>query len=307
MMPLPPPPVPAGGTLVSSATQAGNPPPPVTAGPHFAGVGYEGPFGPVTPPGGYGFAPPVPLGTYPQGTPGGNAQGQFPTGAQQGAQIQPAPGSAGHGADDTTDQVVRASARPTLIVRRPRSSRLPLAVLAVVGAAGAVVGVWLAIRSDASTEPAASAPPSTVPGAASPSEPAEATKPGATATADPAAAAADPTKADDRADGAAPAAGAAKGPADPAPGSTKVASPGEPAAQPGTGADAPGDAKDPKKRPARPVPQDVRAKPPRPKVRSEVKRPEPKRPDSKRGQKPEAKEPSWNADSPFLPEATPKR
>jgi hypothetical protein len=43
------------------------------------------------------------------------------------------------------------------------------------------------------------------------------------------------------------------------------------------------------------------------KARPDAKRTEIKRPDSKRGQKPEAKEPSWNADSPFLPESTPKR
>jgi hypothetical protein len=306
---LPPPPVPAGGTLVSSATQAGNPPPPVTAGPHFAASvgGYEGPFGPVTPPGGFGFAPPLPLGSYPQSTSGGHGQGHLPPGATtQGAQMQSAPGGAAHGDEDTTDQVVRVAARPTLIVRRPRSSRLPLAVLAVVGAAGAVVGVWLAIHNDTSTEPAENAPQSAVPGTASPSEPAEATKPGPSATVDPAAEVVNPASADGRTEAAA-AAGAAKGPADTAPGSTKVVAPDEPAAQPASGADAPGDAKDPKKRPAKPVPLDVRAKPPKPKVRPEVKRPEPKRPDSKRGQKPEAKEPSWNADSPFLPEATPKR
>jgi hypothetical protein len=61
--------------------------------------------------------------------------------------------------------------------------------------------------------------------------------------------------------------------------------------------DAKGDAK---KRSAKLVPQDSR-KPPRPRIR-----PDAKRVDAKRAPKSDAKEPSWNDDSPFMPVQTPK-
>src|SRR5678816_2884354 len=78
---------------------------------------YDGAFGPATPPGGYpGF-----------GGPG--AQGP----------VTPVPGARAASRDDITERVPRADARPTMIVRRQGNSRIPLAALAVVGAAGAAV------------------------------------------------------------------------------------------------------------------------------------------------------------------------
>jgi hypothetical protein len=68
-----------------------------------------------------------------------------------------------------------------------------------------------------------------------------------------------------------------------------------------------GDARDAKKRPGKVVQQDARVKAAKPKARPEIKRTEVKRGEARRGQKPESKEPSWNSDSPFLPEATPRR
>jgi hypothetical protein len=315
--------------LVSSATQAGTQPPPVTAGPgRFQGAGfagaagltapnYEGPFGAETPPGGYPFAPPGAPGAFARGSSeeSGNAD-------PHAARAREMPGrarSTGHDADDATDQVARVAGPKTLMVRR-RSSRLPLAVLAIVGAAGAVVGVWFAISGTSSTESTAISPPAAVGSASDPPE-GEAPKPGA-ASADPSgaksageatgAAAGDRSsestsgeaaKAANAGGGTAGAGTAGAGTA----GSTKAAAanadatgatkgePGETGAAPVDGA---AEAKDPKKRPVRPA---------KAKARPDAKRTETKRPDSKRGQKPEAKEPSWNADSPFLPETTPKR
>ncbi|HSS01775.1 MAG TPA: protein kinase [Kofleriaceae bacterium] len=323
VMPLPPPPVPSGGTLVSSATQAGTQPPPVTAGPgRFQGAGfagaagltapnYEGPFGAETPPGGHPFAPP--------GAPGAFARGSSEASGHPEPHVAPArempqrARSTGHDADDATDQVTRVAAPKTLMVRR-RGSRLPLAVLAIVGAAGAVVGVWFAISGTSSTEPAAGSPPPAAAAPASDPSASEAAKPGA-ASADPggakAAGEATGAAAGDRSSesgsgepanagtaGAAKAgatnAGAAN--ADATAGAAKGGEPGEAGAA--QAVDGAADAKDPKKRPVRPA---------KAKARPDAKRTETKRPDSKRGQKPEAKEPSWNADSPFLPEVTPKR
>jgi serine/threonine protein kinase len=349
---IPPPPVPSGGTLVSSATQAGTQPPPVSAAPRYSAQGmpqgvYESPFGPVTPPGGYPVSSPPP--------------GVYPSPPPQQTPFTPVPAPVAAGPvprDDITEQVRRSDARPTMIVRR-QGSRLPIAALAVVGAAGAVFGVWLAISSDGGATPPMAATPTTLEGQIANPEPQPTTLDPAT-TPDPAAAAPGTAAAAGgaAAPGTAPPAGGAAAPdtaatagGAAAPGTAATAEPAPPAPPPSGGAPGdeparaavatnpddtsatasnpppappapanveqanteiakpigvPGDAKDPKKRPAKLAQQDARIKPAKPKARPD-KRAETKRGEARRGQKPEPKEPSWNADSPFLPQATPRR
>jgi hypothetical protein len=255
---------------------------------------FESPFGPMTPPGGYPMASP----------PGGARPSPPPQ-----APFAPAAGPPERAItrDDITEQVRRSDARPTMIVRRQGNSRLPIAALAIVGAAGAVFGVWLAISSDSGATPpmaATPAPPSehsaTNP-AQPPATPDPATAPAATAPDRAATAPADPATAAPDPAAAAPGtpAAAATAPDD------KRANVGQADTEIARPVEAPGDAKDPKKRPKL-VQQDARAKPAKPKARPD-KRAETKRGEARRGQKPEPKEPSWNADSPFLPETTPRR
>jgi hypothetical protein len=216
---------------------------------HYPGLG-PGLSGPTSPDGLAGLAPHTARGSYPGGGPNPAEEPTFP---------------------------VRGAGRPTLVLRR-RRSRLPVAAVAIVGAAGALVGVLLAVTGDdASTSsrrgppPAASdnAPAPTAPPAPDPTRAA-----GAPSVAEPAQPA--DTTANDKAATAA----------------AKAAEPTDQAAvQPETVA-SPDDADAKKKL----------AKPARPKVRAE-----PKRTDVKRGSKADAKEQTWNADSPFMPVVTPKR
>jgi hypothetical protein len=83
--------------------------------------------------------------------------------------------------------------------------------------------------------------------------------------------------------------------ADPAGESGAQATSPEAAASPDDGA------ADAKKKLSRVVQPDPHAKPAKPKIRAE-----PKRTDARRSRA-EAKEQSWNADSPFMPVTTPKR
>jgi hypothetical protein len=284
---------------------------------------YDGAFGPATPPGGYpGF-----------GGPG----------------VTPVPGARAASRDDITERVPRSDARPTMIVRRQGNSRIPLAALAVVGAAGAVIGVWLAISSDSGAAPRTASPPSAA-AARNPSQPPEGRPDPATSETSGAAAAGAPNGAAAPTEpGPAPTAVAAPSTDEPKQAPTAavgtrvsgetpaaVAAPTQRADAPATGAAVPrptddnvaarpgdkdgaaeapasvglteaDDARDAKKRPGKVVQQDARVKAAKPKARPEIKRTEVKRGEARRGQKPESKEPSWNSDSPFLPEATPRR
>ncbi len=83
---------------------------------------------------------------------------------------------------DVTDRVRVSGARPTQKIRHPGRARLPIVALVIVGVAGALVGVWLAVGRDGG---------STAPANAGPSEPAamqpsgEAAKPSPDRAADP--------------------------------------------------------------------------------------------------------------------------
>ena len=138
------PPVPSGGTLVSSATLAGNQPPPVRP--------VHGPFGQ----GGLdGFAGQNGLDSFTShGTPGGLATDH-------------------HGAAPRATGRPAAAVPPTLKIRVARRSSLPLVAFALVGAAAVAGGAWFLVgRADqAAPSPAsdrASSPapvPVPVPGA----------------------------------------------------------------------------------------------------------------------------------------------
>jgi hypothetical protein len=249
---------------------------------------------------------------------------------------------------DITDRVRTSGARPTLLIRRRTRTRLPLLALVIVGAAGALVGVWLAVGRDGGStapataepsEPAAarqrsgelpkpSADPATDPGKTEPikvaepptaAEPAKPVDSGKVGGAPPAAEPAKPAKpAGEAARAPAPAVEPAK-PVDPrgapplAPDPAKPVDPGK-ADQPAKVAEPPGKADKPaadqtgevKADPTQPQPSTVVVPEPHPKAAKPRGRPESKRVD-KRGRKTEPKEPTWNADSPFLPETTPKR
>jgi eukaryotic-like serine/threonine-protein kinase len=309
--PMTAPPIASAGTLVSSALQAGSAAPSSTMPPSvpMATPPPAAPYGPPAGPGGgpghgsYG----APVGAADPGRiSGGHPAYASPAGA-------PAP-SRGAGA---------SNARPTLMIRTGRRSRLPLLVVAAAGAIGAIALV-LVLNSGGDTAPAQStqsggAPVPATPASdpakpdetAAPTEPAKqaaapvsepAKRTGSPAAAAPAtesqptpppAPAAAPGQAGDTAPaaGTAPAGGTAPTAA-PAP-TAEPAQPGEP-----TGAllsTSPGAAgSDPKKR-ADPH------KPARPKGR-----PDAKRPDSRRG-KVEPKESPWTDDSPFMPVPSPPK
>jgi hypothetical protein len=233
-----------------------------------------------------------------------------------------------HAVGDVTDQVRRSAARPTLIVRYPKRSRLPL-VVAFVAVAGAAVGVWLAIgreggSSSAGTTRSHEATGADAPAAANGEQGAKSapvnakteaapTKTGpSSGTAQPVARPDDPatttsagnepatTKSAGSEPGASPVAepaGSAEAPAGAKTGEpAAAAAAGDRSSSPMVTADPPAEVKaDSKKKPAKVVGQDARTKGAKPKLRAE-----PKRVDSKR-QKTDAKEPQWDNDSPFLP------
>ena len=366
VMPLPAPRVPSGGTLVSSATQAGNPPPAVKP--------VVGPYGTT----GLGGLAAQSV----QGYPGPGSSGSF---AGQPMQVSFGnPGAVGEGGmqgqgsgafgpiytGDVTDRVRVSNAHPTQMIRHSRRGRLPIAALVIVGVAGALTGVWLAVGRDGGStatepvEPAAVAPPpgevpkpsaepAVVPGAGEPgkvadppamaADPTKSVEPGKVA--DPPAMAGDPTKsaepgkvaqpptkaADparpaepaDQSNPAEPPVKVAEPPvkvaeppvkpaergkpseppvkvAEPAVKAVERGKPAEPAARTDKPAASPGDDAT-RAKPAKVVVQD-----PHPKAAKPRGRTDPKRVD-KRPRKAEPKEPTWNADSPFLPETTPKR
>jgi hypothetical protein len=208
---------------------------------------------------------------------------------------------------DVTDRVRVSSARPSR--ERHRRKRLPLIAAAIVGLAGAAAGVWLAVgRDGTSTSPASAEPAGAEPAGAEPAvavpQPAEVPRP-------PEAPAGVPGSVGVPAKAAAPAAAAAPlAPADPAVGSPAMAAdprkpqetgapnqrvqPAQP--QPGT-ADS---TDDPGVKPGKVVVQEPHPKAAKPRGRTDSKRAD-KRP------RKEPKEPTWNADSPFLPQTTPKR
>jgi serine/threonine-protein kinase len=369
VMPLPAPPVPSGGTLVSSATQAGNPPPAVkpVVGPYGAtglgGLAAQSVQGYPGPGGSGSFAgQPMQVSFGSPEAVGGGMQGQ---------------GSGAFGpiyTGDVTDRVRVSNAYPTQMLRHSSRRRLPIAALVIVGVAGALTGVWLAVGRDGSssaTEPAApsaiapppgeapkpSAEPAVVPAiagepgkvAAPPAmaaDPTKAAEPGKVA--DPPAMAGDPTKAAEPGKVAQPPTMAAdpakpaepKNPAAPvkvaeppvkvAEPPVKVAEPPVKPAERGKPAEAPVKVAEPLVKPAErgkpagppartdklaadPSDDPTKAKSakvvvqdPHPKAAKPRGRTDPKRAD-KRPRKAEPKEPTWNADSPFLPETTPKR
>jgi serine/threonine protein kinase len=334
VMPLPAPPIPSGGTLVSSATQAGKQPPAVPAQAPYGsgnlgspiGVGPIGaaPIGPA----GIGHAAPAPSYTGHPSPAGSGGYGLDGYAGQVGPALSSGPISGAHGvaagldqgayagmpADiahaqdvdpgvvgDITEQVRHGAARPTLMVRVPRRSRMPI-LLGVVAAAGAAVGVWLAIGAELVSETNRA----TVRESARPAEIAPA---GETREGDEVPTAAAPAGSPTESEAAASAepAGPASNDSASAPQQPSSANSESTAAsqEPTASADDPGgDASEletTKKRPVKAGLQDARTKG-KPRARSEGKRA-----DAKRGQKPDAKEQTWNDNSPFLPVTTPKR
>jgi hypothetical protein len=301
LMPLSAPPIPTGGTLVSSATQAGKPPPAVkpVLGPYGA-TGLDGLAAQSV----HGFG---------TGAPSFIGQGAQISFAGPDERTSHGPGAFGPVyTADVTDQV--SGPRTTKMMRYPTRSRLPLVVLLVVGAAGAVGGVWLGISrdgiatltKDVPAEPAGAAQPTgqmPKPSEDPASEPGKTAEPGKIeppAVAEPPAIADDPTKpsepgkaAEPPTVAADPARSAEPGTADPA----KLAPPPvKPAEPPAKAVDPTDDAKPdlPTTKQAKVVGQEPRPKAAKPK-RAE-----------RRPRKAETKEQTWNADSPFLPETTPK-
>jgi hypothetical protein len=298
--------IPSGGTLVSSATQAGNLPPAVkpVVGPYgptggldgLAGqsghVGYAGPSGYG---GAGGFA-------GPSGSEGMGAGNAVPT-----------YDSTGSRAGDVTDRVRIAAARPTMKIDIGRRSRLPTVVLGIFSAVGALVILWfVAIREDDSA-PRASGRTTGAPAKATPAEAATPT-PGKSAST-PAEAAKSPGKA------AEPSRQAATPPAEPAAGSAEegpAKAAGAPAA--GSAAEPPAKAAEPPAKVAEPAPPaEPAAATPAEAVKPDAAKKKPasvglqephpkpaKKSRSKRASKAEPKEQTWNDDSPFMPVATPK-
>jgi serine/threonine protein kinase len=320
--PMTAPPIASAGTLVSSALQAGSaaasstmPPSPMATpppgSPYMAAAAADfGPGGPGGPgdAGGYGAA----AGYAGYGAPAGAISGGHAAyAAPAGAPAQPR-GRSG------------SDARPTLLIRTGKRSRLPVVLVAVAGAVGAFALVMV-LATGSGMAPAPSAQPAG--GSAEGAEPAqEPARPdetaGPSAPANPAPAraaggATEPAAAPARAADSAP---ATRGPASGEPAKTASA---PPAAAPTAAPGAPRAAAEPAKagEPARalltPPPGSPAAagaagddaskkrvdlrKPAKPKSRPEVKRADPKK------AKVDSKEPSWNDDSPFLPVQTPKR
>ncbi|HEX4420828.1 MAG TPA: hypothetical protein VH165_23090, partial [Kofleriaceae bacterium] len=230
-VPIMPPLVPSGGTLVSSATLAGNPPPSAT-GPSSLSGGLVGLAAQSMAQHGYpgqtpqGYPAQVPPMGFPQTLPG----------------VGVAPGYQG----EVTEQARSAAAQPTLMLYTGRS-RWPLILAALAAFAGAGFGVWFAVLRDKGA-PTESAAPKAEAAAGAPAKPEaanQADKPGAAPSAEPnspamaAGSAADPsaagTAAADSPPGHAAAAGSA---ADPSAAGTAVAdSPPGHAAAAGSAAD----------------------------------------------------------------------
>jgi hypothetical protein len=270
MVPMSVPPVPSGGTLVSSATLAGNQPPPVRP--------VHGPFGQ----GGLdGFA-------------GQNGLDNFTNHAMPGGPPQ-APSMLGAGPPGRSAAAARdpAAALPTLQLRAARKSSLPMIALAVVGAAAIAGGAWFVVgRDDSAAAPSTASTPSTKPEPAKP-EPAEPSP-----TARPAPSAPEPVNTPDPAQANAAGSPPATAPEPAAaPPTTPASEPSRETAQiPAPSAADEAKPEPPKKKPvvALPDPRTKAAKP-RPRV------------EPKRGVKSQPKEQPWNDDSPFMPVATPKR
>jgi len=296
--PMTAPPIASAGTLVSSALQAGTavvastmPPPTPMA----------------TPPPGAPYAPSL-APDFGQGDAAGHGIGYGGYGAPAGA-ADPGRISGGHAAYAQPAVPAPAlgrsgsHARPTMMIRTGSRSRLPVFLVAAAGAVGAIAVVLVLTRGK-TTVPVEGAPPasSAAQGAAPAQEPAKPDETaGPSAPAKQVAPAQEPAGSVEpppvaagggaaaRAEGARPAPATASGhPAAPArpgePASALAATPGAPV---GTVSDAS------KKR------ADLH-KPARPKSRPDEKRADPRR------AKVDAKEPSWNDDSPFMPVQTPK-
>jgi len=60
-----------------------------------------------------------------------------------------------HRGDVERPRASAVSALPTLRIRHPRRSRLPLVMLMLIGTAGASVGVWFAVGGGDATAPSA--------------------------------------------------------------------------------------------------------------------------------------------------------
>ncbi|HEX3764760.1 MAG TPA: protein kinase [Kofleriaceae bacterium] len=290
--PMMAPPIASAGTLVSSALQAGTGAATSTMPPPIA----------TPPPGAFVPAPPADFGA------GGMGYGSYgaPVGAADAGQF-----GAGHPGYAAAPATVRsaADARPTLMIRAKRRSRLPLFIVAVAGVVGAVAVVLVLNNGGDTTshaaQPAGGSAPTTAPAAAEPAKPDETAAP--TEPAKPAAApVAEPAKPSAAAAPAGPggatgrSASAGSKPAPPLAPSPDRATETAPAAPEPSAGDAPSAllapppgaaGSDPRKR------TDVH-KPARPKSRPDVKRPDPRR------AKVDPKEPSWNDDSPFLPVQT---
>jgi serine/threonine protein kinase len=338
------PPVPAGGTLVSSATLAGKPPPAVKPVPGpFGSQGLDGNAGRQS---GHHLAM-AGAGMELQGGVGRLAVPVDSIGIASGGRTLNH-----HAREDVTERV-------TAVARTPAArhgSRAPYIVIALVGVVGAAAGIWLALSGSgeppvaasarkaesaevappvaaaapAGDRPAEVAPPvAAAPPAGDRSAPSGASAPSVEAAAAPGAKAAPSVEA--AAGPAAPgtkatvpsveAAAAVPGPASPTAtavvdtkgraGLAGAATPGKPApaaaklqraAKPAAPAGAPATSREigadgAKKRTAKVVQPDPRAKVVKPKVR----------PDAKRNVKSQPKEQPWSNDSPFMPEATPKR
>jgi hypothetical protein len=332
--PMTAPPIASAGTLVSSALQAGSAaasstmPPPAMATP-LPGALYVPAAAPDFGPGGRGGV----AGYAGYGAPAGAADPGRISGISGGHAAYAAPGAQAQprarGASD---------ARPTLMIRTGKRSRLPVILVAAAGAVGAIALV-LVLTSGGDTAgqgapPAAGSAQLTAPAqepatpdeTAGPSAPAnQAAVPAAGGSAEPTAAA--PGRAADTAPATGGAAQAAAAPGSgPSGERAKAASAPSTAAAPGSGpsgeqakaASAPPAAAPTKPaEPATPLlasppaagadPSKRRAELHKPPVK--LKRP----PDAKRADprkaKVDSKEPSWNSneDSPFMPVQTPKR
>jgi eukaryotic-like serine/threonine-protein kinase len=287
---LPAPPVPSGGTLVSSATQAGTPPPTVMPlkPPTFtpAGSGDFEPYSAASIAGSY----PGPAGSHPGGfahNPASTTAADGLTGRRSSPSLPGYHGPDDSGADDfgretahhtvadLNERVRAATARKTEQIRSQGPSRRPLIAIGLVGTLGAAIGVWFAVHTTPTGRPPDRAPTKASAGSVAPETPAP------------------PSAAPPAAAPPATAAPEAHQPSARAPAPDAVAAPPVPTDEPAV---APA-----KKKPTRAVVQDPRPKAAKPaRVRAEPKR-------SARGPRPEPKEEPWNNDSPLLPEPTPKR
>jgi hypothetical protein len=311
------PPIPSGGTLVSSATLAGNLPPAVKPVPTaFGSYGLDGLAGKASQ-GAPGIDPGMAFGAGASPGPRALVGSEMLSGLASRAALSAGPEAHGRGMlddaqlgrerrttrGDVTDKV-RAAARPTLVIRRASRPRSPLIALSMVGLVAVAVGAWLALgarKAPAVVEPAAgdrTAPSVTEPAAPSPAVMPSVGVRGETAAGDaetvqvvqPGALAGSAATTEVRA------------------ATTEMTTESEPpsaelkqrAEAPAAGRQAAGalehrDDGAPKKS-TRAGAQDGRGKAAKPRPRVEPKRPS----------KPPSKERTWNDDSPFMPVATPK-